>query len=226
MERIDGALILIRREALGLTRDDLARMLNVRPDTLRHWEIGKDPAPYRVPAELDQIEADAAALSDGIAARLEPGATVTVWASVEGMRAEAPDYAQWGPRGWRAIVGKALAGRTDVHLATPDADMKAWRAARAMRQAGGAGGAEVAEWGRTLTPDEARYAGVLVARDGRIMAWTRRYEDTVNRPGVTLVVKVAEGVPGFIVGAEVGMGAAQIERETGEPVILVKGHQL
>ena len=115
-DRVSGPLVLIRREALGLTRDDLARMLDVRPDTLRHWEIGRDPAPYRLAGELGQVEADAAALAADLVARIAPGGEVVVWASVEGMRSDAPDLAKWGTRGWRAIVGKAIATRPDIRV--------------------------------------------------------------------------------------------------------------
>lgn len=49
-----------RRERLGLTLDLLADRLGVREGTLRHWEKGRDPVPYRVPHEIADLEAETA----------------------------------------------------------------------------------------------------------------------------------------------------------------------
>lgn len=51
-ERLEGAALRSIRHVLGMSGADLADALDVRADTLRRWESGREPVPYRIPAEL------------------------------------------------------------------------------------------------------------------------------------------------------------------------------
>ncbi len=54
-ERMAPAQFRTARELLGWSGPALADALDVRPDTLRRWESGRDPIPYSVPSELANI---------------------------------------------------------------------------------------------------------------------------------------------------------------------------
>lgn len=62
-DRMTGAEYAAWRHLLGLTGDELAAMLGVRPRTARAWETDRDPIPYGVPAQLAQIKAEHDALA-------------------------------------------------------------------------------------------------------------------------------------------------------------------
>lgn len=54
-DRISGGRLRHIRTVLGLSGQDLAGRLHVRPDTIRRWESGRDAIPYRVANELADI---------------------------------------------------------------------------------------------------------------------------------------------------------------------------
>ncbi len=54
--RMAGAELQARRERLGLTLERLADTLGCTEGTVRHWEKGRDPIPYRVPGEVAELE--------------------------------------------------------------------------------------------------------------------------------------------------------------------------
>lgn len=56
LQRVEPLELRARREFLGLTRAELAEVLRVRMDTLKSWETGKAPVPYRVHDEVKRIE--------------------------------------------------------------------------------------------------------------------------------------------------------------------------
>lgn len=58
MERMTKDEFKKARKTLGITGDELADRLDVRPDTLRKWESGKQPIPYAVASELSAIAGD------------------------------------------------------------------------------------------------------------------------------------------------------------------------
>jgi hypothetical protein len=70
-----GAVFRATREWLGIGRPEMARILSVREDTIKAWEAGKRPIPYRIPGRLSDLEWEA----DLIAAR----SLVDVFAQVE-----------------------------------------------------------------------------------------------------------------------------------------------
>ena len=59
--RMVPAELRARREYLGLTQDALGVALArdgapVRGDTIRRWESGREPIPYRVPDQIEAVE--------------------------------------------------------------------------------------------------------------------------------------------------------------------------
>ena len=55
------------RHALHFSQQHMADKLNVQRATLSHWEMGKDPIPYRVRSELIKIVEDQADRLDDLA---------------------------------------------------------------------------------------------------------------------------------------------------------------
>lgn len=66
--RITGAEFAAHRSRLGLTMAELGERLSVRADTIKRWESGREPVPYRVPAELAELHRQHAALAQRMAA--------------------------------------------------------------------------------------------------------------------------------------------------------------
>lgn len=57
-DRMTPAQLKNARKVLGMTGEALAASLNVRPDTVRKWESGKELIPHRVGSEIDRIAFD------------------------------------------------------------------------------------------------------------------------------------------------------------------------
>ena len=53
--RLTPADLKFVRHSLHFSQQHLADLLNVQRATLSHWEMGKDPIPYRVRDELADI---------------------------------------------------------------------------------------------------------------------------------------------------------------------------
>lgn len=53
--RMSGDELRALREAMGMTGTQLADALEVRADTLRAWEKGRDPIPYGLARDLDRV---------------------------------------------------------------------------------------------------------------------------------------------------------------------------
>lgn len=67
-QRITGAEFAAHRSRLGLTMAELGERLSVRADTIKRWESGREPVPYRVPDELAALHRKQAALARRMAA--------------------------------------------------------------------------------------------------------------------------------------------------------------
>lgn len=113
-ERMDGLELKARREYLGLTLDAAALMLGVRQDTLRRWESGRDPIPYRVPAELHTAERFTQRIVEDIITTLagSPDPIVHVYSTDEAVLAGVPG--RWDvecpwitARWWRHVATRA-----------------------------------------------------------------------------------------------------------------------
>ena len=53
--RITGPEFAVHRSRLGLTMAEMGKRLSVRQDTIKRWERGREPVPYRVPDELAEL---------------------------------------------------------------------------------------------------------------------------------------------------------------------------
>ena len=108
-DRLTPHALRCAREALGLGSDDLASILDVRHDTARRWESGREPVPYNVPAELNAFAADLDRQAQAIAA--DPDIPIPVWANADAdlFATAHPTLAErgWTPRIWRIAVGRA-----------------------------------------------------------------------------------------------------------------------
>lgn len=107
--RMPSGELKMAREFLGLTLDELAAILGVRQDTLRRWESGKEPVPYKL---WDEIQAVEEATSDAI------GQIVTQLNDMRDPQAEIyrtddafwtalPALRQFSARWWRHCVARA-----------------------------------------------------------------------------------------------------------------------
>lgn len=109
--RMTGSELRVAREFLGLDRADLARIVEVREDTVRRWEIGKDPVTFRVrDAVVALEELTASAVKELVATlRTEGDPRAVVFREQEGLAAEYPEFARLGVRWWRHVVARAIA---------------------------------------------------------------------------------------------------------------------
>lgn len=116
-QRMTGGELQTVREYLGLGRPDLGALLAspatgrpVAEDTLRKWEVGKDPIPYRVRAEVEQIEAATAAAVDDLVRALSDARdpAVVVYRSDSELHAARPDMSHLPARWWRHVVARAV----------------------------------------------------------------------------------------------------------------------
>lgn len=88
------------REALGLTGDQLARVLAVNPRTVRSWEQGRDPVPGRIRPLVAELRETTREAVDTLTARMEelpPGErTLITYRGDEELQ-------QAGPYAWRRM---------------------------------------------------------------------------------------------------------------------------
>lgn len=126
-ERMDGLELKARREYLGLTLDAAALLLGVRQDTLRRWESGREPIPYRVPDELGTAERFTKGVVEDIITTLEgsPTPIVHVYSTDELLLAGAAG--RWSgecpwvtARWWRHAATRAAAQVPGVRLIRHD----------------------------------------------------------------------------------------------------------
>ena len=108
--RMDPGELQTVREALGLTTRHLAAILDVRDDTVRRWETGRDAIPVRVREEVESIEQDtAAAVAELVAAlRHARDPAVLVYRTDAEMHTARPDLAHLPARWWRHVVYRAV----------------------------------------------------------------------------------------------------------------------
>jgi len=108
--RMDPGELQVVREALGLTGEHLAAMLSVNPRTLRAWEAGREPIPYRVREQVEQVEEYTARAVDEVVAALRNARDpeVRVYRTDEDLHRERPDMAHLPARWWRHVVYRAV----------------------------------------------------------------------------------------------------------------------
>lgn len=68
--RITPAELKARREALGYTTDDIAKVAGVNNRSPRAWESGREPVPVRIRTILDALEAETNAVINDVRAAI------------------------------------------------------------------------------------------------------------------------------------------------------------
>lgn len=110
-QRMTGSELTIARSRLGLTRADLARVLSAGENTVRRWEIGKDPVSFRARDVVSAIEKATEEAVDELVTTLKELSRpqVVVYREHDGAGDEPPGLAAYGPGWWRAVAGLAAA---------------------------------------------------------------------------------------------------------------------
>lgn len=108
-ERMTGSELQIARMRLGLTRADLARVLSAAENTVRRWEIGKDPVSFRARDTIRAIEIAADEAVNSLIASLREmhPPRVVVPREQEPAGDDNPGLAAYGAGWWRAVAGRA-----------------------------------------------------------------------------------------------------------------------
>lgn len=121
-ERMTGGELQTVREYLGLTGDALAGILGVQPRTLRAWEAGRDPIPYRVREEVEAVEAATARAVGEVVAGLRDARApaVVVYRTDAEMHQARPDTAHLTARWWRHVVARAAHEVPGVEIGTAE----------------------------------------------------------------------------------------------------------
>ena len=107
-ERMVGIELTCIRESLGLTDDALAGILKVNPRTIRSWQKGRDPIPYRVPSELEKLQAETEQAVEELVEKLkgEEEPVVFVCRNDREFAQLYPD-SKFNARWWRQVALKA-----------------------------------------------------------------------------------------------------------------------
>ena len=122
--RMDPGELQTVREFLGLTTAAIAGMLDVRDDTVRRWESGRDPIPERVRQEVEDIEEATARAVDELVVALQDARdpAVVVFRSDAQMHATRADLAHLTARWWRHVVARACERVPGVEIVSASAD--------------------------------------------------------------------------------------------------------
>jgi DNA-binding transcriptional regulator YiaG len=108
-ERMTGSELQVARVRLGLTRADLASVLSAGENTVRRWEIGKDPVSFRARDTINDIESAADKAVNSLIASLREMGTprVVLFKEQESVGDAPPGLAAYGAGWWRAVAGRA-----------------------------------------------------------------------------------------------------------------------
>lgn len=107
-ERMCSLELVTVREALGLTRDALARDLGVSRESVTSWELGRRNIPYEIRGAIDRLETYTASIVEQLVGQLTLAAdkpVLGVYARDDDMPAP-PSDAPLTPtaRWWRAVA--------------------------------------------------------------------------------------------------------------------------
>lgn len=107
-ERMVGIELTCIRESLGLTDNALAGILKVNPRTISSWQKGRDPIPYRVPSELEKLQAETEQAVEELVEKLkgEEEPVVFVCRNDQEFAQLYPD-SKFNARWWRQVALKA-----------------------------------------------------------------------------------------------------------------------
>ena len=109
-DRMDPGELQMVREALGLTGDQLAALLEVNPRTLRAWEQGTKLIPDRVRVEVEEVEEWTARAVDQVVAALgdQRDPTIRIYRDDATFHAEHPEASHLPARWWRHVAYRAV----------------------------------------------------------------------------------------------------------------------
>ncbi|GAA2234268.1 hypothetical protein GCM10010413_36910 [Promicromonospora sukumoe] len=117
LRRMTGSEVWCAREALGLERSDLGRLLGNRAEIVRDWERGKLNVPFRVREQMDELEAITAKEVERLTADLRqmPQPVVVVYSDKE---PQPPAVARFGVRWWRTVAARAAGNVPGTRIGT------------------------------------------------------------------------------------------------------------
>lgn len=117
VQRMTGSEVWCAREALGLERSDLGRLLGNRTEIVRDWERGKLKVPFGVREQIDRLEAvtDEAVERLVVDLRQMPRPLAIVYAEKEPLP---PGVARFGVRWWRSVAARAAAQVPGTRIGT------------------------------------------------------------------------------------------------------------
>lgn len=118
-ERMSGAELQMMREYLGLTGNDLSQMLRVRADTVRAWETGRDPVPFRTRDEITAIANTTRATVDELVNQLkknESTRTVDIYRRDHDFHTAHPEHDDMPARWWRHVAARVTEQLPDVTI--------------------------------------------------------------------------------------------------------------
>lgn len=107
-ERMVGIELTCIRESLGLTDNALAGILKVNPRTISSWQKGRDPIPYRVPSELEKLQAETEQAVEELVEKLKGEEEPVVFVCRNDREfAELYPDSKFNARWWRQVALKA-----------------------------------------------------------------------------------------------------------------------
>ncbi|GAA4706735.1 protein of unknown function (DUF1870) [Promicromonospora umidemergens] len=118
MQRMTGSEVQCAREALGLERVDLARLIGNDAATVRDWERGKTFVPFRVREEIGELEALTGRTVEQLVADLREMSQSQAMVYREDEQARADDVARLGRRWWRVVATRAAAQVPGTRIGT------------------------------------------------------------------------------------------------------------
>jgi ribosome-binding protein aMBF1 (putative translation factor) len=118
MQRMTGSEVQCAREALGLERVDLARLLGNDAATVRDWERGKTFVPFKVQEQIGELDAITGRAVEQLVADLRemPQAYAVVYREDE--QPQTGDVARLGRRWWRVVAARAAARVPGTRIGT------------------------------------------------------------------------------------------------------------
>lgn len=116
--RITPAELKARREALGYTTDDIAKVAGVNNRSPRAWESGREPVPVRIRTILDTLEAETNAVIHTVRAAIaayqeqDPGDLAIITPTTDSAYRTRWPHAAHTARWWRATIHAATKNTT------------------------------------------------------------------------------------------------------------------
>lgn len=128
-ERMPAGELQTIREYLGLTGEAMAGLLHVNPRTIRDWESGREPIPYRIREEVEAIEAETdqavGEVVQALTSSHDPDAAIVVYRTDRDLHEARPDASHLTARWWRHVAYRAALEVPGTPILN-QAEAKAW----------------------------------------------------------------------------------------------------